>query len=159
LSTYLRNLRKQIGHERILVPSTACIIIDEKGEILLQQRADTGDWGCPGGLMDLNETVIESLQREVFEETGLSISSPQLLGIYSGVNYNATYPNGDQTQSVLMVFYTDIFSGSIKSDQESLNLKFFSSEYFPKNLNPHHSEYLGDYIKFLKEQNAVPIVH
>jgi 8-oxo-dGTP pyrophosphatase MutT (NUDIX family) len=159
LSTYLRNLRKQIGHERILVPSTACIIIDENGEILLQQRADTGDWGCPGGLMDLNETVIESLKREVLEETGLSISSPKLLGIYSGVNYNATYPNGDQTQSVLMVFFTEEYTGLMKSDAESLKLEFFSINQLPINLNPHHSEYLGDYVKSLKGLKEVPIVH
>ncbi len=59
--------------------STDAVILrladDETLELLLIQRRDdpySGKWALPGGFMEINETLEESVTREVLEETGLA---------------------------------------------------------------------------------------
>jgi len=158
MSDYIKELRKKIGTDRILIPSTAAIIVNKQGEILLQERAGQKNWGCPGGLMDLNETVLESLKREVLEETGLTFTSPTLFGIYSGERYKGVYPNGDMIQSVQMVFLVTDFSGQLKTDKESLSLQFFPVSKFPESINKHHAEYLAHYREYIQGKRKIPII-
>jgi len=157
MSDYIKYLREKIGHTKIFVPGAACIIVNDRGMILMQERVNRENWGCPGGLMELEETVLETLKREVLEETGLSIKEPTLLGIYTGSRYEGTYPNGDVTQSVLMVFFTNNFSGQLKSDKESMSLKFFPLNNLPQPINKHHSEYINHYKEYIENKRRLPI--
>ena len=36
-----------------LVVATSAVVTDDAGRILLQRRADSGNWALPGGAMDL----------------------------------------------------------------------------------------------------------
>jgi 8-oxo-dGTP pyrophosphatase MutT (NUDIX family) len=48
--------------------------------VLLQRRADSGNWALPGGTMNIGETLGQCVVREVKEETGLDIEITGLLG-------------------------------------------------------------------------------
>lgn len=53
-------------------------LIEQDGHLLLVQnrrRDGSLDWTTPGGVVDPGEELIEALQREVEEETGLSVST------------------------------------------------------------------------------------
>lgn len=52
---------------------TADPIIISGKEVLLIQRADTGDWAFPGGFIDANETPDKAARREAEEETNVVI--------------------------------------------------------------------------------------
>ena len=52
-------------------------------EILLMRRSDNGQWGLPGGFVELGESVANAARREVVEETGWSVEIGQLIGVYS----------------------------------------------------------------------------
>jgi 8-oxo-dGTP diphosphatase len=57
------------------------VIVDENGRVLLVRRARPpleGHWSLPGGLLELGETLIEGVRREVAEETGV-IVEPQAI--------------------------------------------------------------------------------
>lgn len=41
-----------------------------------------GDWCCPCGYVDFDETITSAAKREVFEETGLIINDLRLIGIH-----------------------------------------------------------------------------
>lgn len=65
-------------------PSTAVVAIIEnnEGNVLVARRAKDpakGTLDLPGGFVDLFETPEEAMQREVMEETGLSVISPRYL--------------------------------------------------------------------------------
>ena len=46
------------------------IVFSGNGEILLQKRADNGQWGLPSGYVDTGESVKQAAVREILEETG-----------------------------------------------------------------------------------------
>ena len=59
-----------------------CMVYDDAGNILVQNRQDP-DWPgiCfPGGHVEPGESFAESVIREVWEETGLTIGHPILCG-------------------------------------------------------------------------------
>jgi 8-oxo-dGTP pyrophosphatase MutT (NUDIX family) len=62
--------------------SVAAIVLDEQHRVLLIQRADTGDWQIPGGVLERDEGILTGLRREVLEETGLAVRPVRLTGVY-----------------------------------------------------------------------------
>lgn len=133
---YIKKLRKFIGHDPILMCGCGCLIFNEKGQVLLQKRSDDGLWGNPGGAMNLGETIYETVIREVKEETGFDILEKDLkiFNIYSGEEQHHIYPNKDEMYFVNILFMTNTYSGTLKKDFESLELKFFDLDQLPTNI-------------------------
>ena len=60
----------ELKHKFVLLQDgAAAIIVNEKGEILLQSRADNDRWGLPGGCQELGERFQDTIIREIKEET------------------------------------------------------------------------------------------
>ena len=65
------------------VLTNMCMIYDDDGNVLVQDRRDS-DWGgitFPGGHVEKGESFTDAVIREVYEETGLTIETPQICGI------------------------------------------------------------------------------
>lgn len=140
-------MRELIGTRRLLVVAAGVIITDDRGRVLLQHRADTGDWSAPGGLLDPGETITQTALREIAEETGLSVAPPEFFGVYSGREFFMTYPNGDEIASVIVVFTAAHRSGEPAVDEESLELRWVPrTDVMSLDLHPHHAVYLADWL-------------
>lgn len=132
---FIREIRAQVGHARLLVPSAAACIYNPAGHILLARRSDTGRWGPPGGLMDLGESIAETICREVLEEVNLTVVPERLIGVYSG--HSHTYPNGDQIQVCTSFFACRWTEGEPRlNDPENTAVAFFPLEALPENTIP-----------------------
>lgn len=62
---------------------TATLICPKDNSILLVERAfdpGKGEWGLPGGFMELNETLFDAAKRELKEETNLDGKPISILG-------------------------------------------------------------------------------
>lgn len=55
-------------------------ILNDKNETVIGQRSDNKLWASPGGKVDPGEMPIESLSREIEEETGITDISPVFVG-------------------------------------------------------------------------------
>lgn len=87
-----------IKHKFVLLQDgAAAIIVNDKGQILLQSRADNDRWGLPGGCQELGERFEDTVIREVKEETNLDVSEEnlELIAIVSGNSRRNEYPNED----------------------------------------------------------------
>ena len=68
-------------------------------------------------------------ERELFEETGLTAKSMELLGVFSGPDMHFVYPNGDEVSNVDIVFICRDFEGALTlQNDEVLELKYFSED-------------------------------
>jgi len=62
-------------------PTVGSLIYNDNGEVLLIRSPKWGEmWHIPGGHVELGETSIEALQREIMEETGLEIDNIEFIG-------------------------------------------------------------------------------
>ncbi|RMF58846.1 MAG: NUDIX hydrolase [Calditrichaeota bacterium] len=84
-------------------------LIKENKFLLLKRTDPPYLWGPPGGRLDIDENPISGLQREVWEETGLSIEVIAPVNTWFGnwkgtgnllaINYLAKYRSGEVTLS------------------------------------------------------------
>src|SRR5438093_356691 len=108
---YIRWLRSYVGHQRLLQLAASAFIRDDRGSVLLGRRADVMLWAPPSGVVQLGETPVRTIVREVQEETGLHIQVERLIGLYTGTDFEWTYPNGDQAQIVSAFFACGVVGG------------------------------------------------
>jgi len=126
---YIQDLRKIIGTRPIILTGVNIIVLNEKNELLLQRRVDTGDWGLVGGVLELGESLEEAAHRELYEEAGLKTENLKYVTLLSGADMYYKYPHGDEIYNVISVYETKSFIGEPHvNDDEGLELKFFSIE-------------------------------
>ena len=65
---------------------SACIIIEQKGKILLIDRSDGLGFTLPGGIVRYRETIEQCVLREACEETGYTVAINGLVGVYSALD-------------------------------------------------------------------------
>ncbi|MCA1054436.1 NUDIX hydrolase [Rossellomorea aquimaris] len=144
---YIQELRELVGTRPVILPGAVVIILDGKGNVLLQQRRfPNGKWGLPGGLMELAESTEETARREVWEETRLELGELHLMNVYSGSDQYIKAENGDEFYVVATVYFTDEYHGEMKADQtESYMLMFHPLEELPENMVGSHREMVEEY--------------
>lgn len=67
------------------VVGVAAVIVDEEERVLVIKRRDEDVWEFPGGALEIGETVVDGLVREVSEETGLDVTPQRLTGVYQNM--------------------------------------------------------------------------
>ncbi len=138
-------LETDYAHALGIRPSVSAVILDGRKGLLLQQRSDGGQWGLPGGSVEIGESVTEATAREVREETGLDVTVGRLVGVYSDPQLQIVrYPNGNVWHYVNLCFECAVHGGELRTCDETLALKFFSVRRLPATLLPNHSVRIRD---------------
>jgi ADP-ribose pyrophosphatase YjhB (NUDIX family) len=68
------------------------VVVWRGGDVLLIERGQEprkGEWGLPGGVQELGETVFETAAREVLEETGVHVKPVRVLTVVDGIRRDA----------------------------------------------------------------------
>lgn len=135
---FTRLLMGELKHRFVLLQDgAAAVILNDKKQILLQSRADRDKWGLPGGCQELGERFVDTVIREIKEETNLdvNVSDLKLIDIVSGSSRRNDYPNGDVVINNTVLYMTDKYTGELKWDSESKDMRFFDLDKLPENLN------------------------
>ena len=65
-------------------------VTNDRGELLLIQRADSGVWLYPTGWCDIGYSAPEVVVKEVLEETGIEVEPVRLIGVLDGMRLGAS---------------------------------------------------------------------
>ena len=91
-----------------------CMICDGRGNVLVQDKKNNPywqGWNFPGGHVEPGESFVESVIREVREETGLTIENPILCG-------TKQFQTKENARYVVLFYKANRFSGELKSSDE-----------------------------------------
>ncbi|PLX28041.1 8-oxo-dGTP diphosphatase [Candidatus Parcubacteria bacterium] len=105
-----------------------CYIINEKGEVLLQQKArgfGKGNWNGPGGKVEPDETIEDSVRREIKEETDLELGKIKKIAELEFV-----FMDQNNINNYCYVFICKDFRGKERNTGEG-KLKWFKKEEIP----------------------------
>ena len=95
------------------IVAVAGLVRDAEGRVLMI-RSPRGDWEFPGGQVEEGEDLITALQREVLEETGVTVTVGKLVGVYSNV----------KSHIVMFDFLCELVSGELQTGAESLAVEW-----------------------------------
>jgi len=110
------------------IPAVGAFIIKD-GKILLIRRAYepcAGKWSVPGGTIELGETTIDALRREVFEELDVKLKSVRLLDIYDYISRDEE--GRIEYHYVIIDFLVNLESFRIRPSSEILEYGFFTRD-------------------------------
>ena len=101
-----------MGHRTENAELTVLCLIQDGNRVLLQNRVKN-DWKgytLPGGHVEVGESFVDAVVREMKEETGLSIKNPRIVGIKHFPMENGRY--------IVLLFKATEFEGTVVSSEE-----------------------------------------
>lgn len=106
--------------------SVAAVVVNDAGRVLVTQRRDNGRWEPPGGVLELDESVLDGLRREVREETGLLVEPLRLTGVYKNM------PRG----IISLVFRAKPTGGATSTSAETRKVEWWKPAVVAERMDP-----------------------
>lgn len=107
-------MNQENSPRHILVAS--CLVRNEANQLLLVRHYRRG-WELPQGRVETGEALLEALQREVHEETGIRIAAPRLATVWSKLSDPA---------ALIFCFCADYLAGDLIPSEETPELGWYS---------------------------------
>lgn len=123
-------LREHVGHGVLWLSGVTAVVRNDRGEVLLGRRADTGQWALVSGILEPGEQPAVALLREIEEETGVVAQVEALAAVWTMPE--VTYANGDRARYLDLCFLCRYVSGEARvNDDESLEVGWFGIDALP----------------------------
>ncbi|HTM52296.1 MAG TPA: NUDIX hydrolase [Bryobacteraceae bacterium] len=94
-------------------------IVIESGRVLLVKRGREplkGFWSLPGGVLEVGETLVEGLRREMREETGLEIETLSVVEIFERIMRDAS--GAAEYHYVLIDYLCRVTGGTLEAGDD-----------------------------------------
>ncbi|MES2409075.1 MAG: NUDIX hydrolase [Patescibacteria group bacterium] len=103
--------------------TTACGIYFNDSLLMIKEKQDGREViDIPAGGLDQNESILDGLKREVFEETGVKLQNPILKGVFQVIEADKTTINFLFTETLLE--HPILNSSKSVEDEDILEIKF-----------------------------------
>jgi 8-oxo-dGTP diphosphatase len=116
-------LVKRLYPKQPIIGVGAVIIKD--GKILLEKRKNEpgkGKWSVPGGLVELGESVEQTVMREVEEETGLEVEKPEHIDVVDNIIRDES--GRVKYHFVIIDYFMKLKGGTLKAASDAEELKW-----------------------------------
>lgn len=108
-------------------------VVIRDGRVLLVKRGSEplkGQWSIPGGTLELGETIVEGVVRELSEETGLNVKVLELIEVFERI-----FP-GDGSRPryhfVILDYLCEAPEGAPRPGSDVTDVAFASEEELPQ---------------------------
>ena len=123
-------LREKIGHDPLPLVGVSTATFDDRGRVLMVQRADDHRWTLVTGIIEPGEEPAAGALREIQEETAVIARVERLLGV-AGRGLT-TLHNGDQVWWTSIFFHCRHVSGEPRvNDDESIDVRWVELDQVP----------------------------
>jgi ADP-ribose pyrophosphatase YjhB (NUDIX family) len=102
-----------------IVVAVTAFIPDESGRLLMIRRTDNDLYAIPGGAQEIGETIVQTVVREVREETGILVDVTGLIGVYSDPEHVIAFADGEVRQEFSLCFRARPILGELRTSSES----------------------------------------
>ena len=102
-----------MGRAHPIELTNMCMLTRPDGKVLVQNRVDP-NWGgltFPGGHVEPGESLVDSIVREMQEETGLTIHNPKLIG-------SKSWMQKDGSRYLVLLYIATEYEGELHSSEE-----------------------------------------
>ncbi len=107
--------------------AVGAVVGNERDEILLVQRADTGVWLYPTGWADIGYSASEVAVKEVLEETGMEVEPVRLIAVLDGLRLGFT-----SVPLYSLVFHCRLLGGELRRHPlECADVGWFAEDALP----------------------------
>ncbi len=142
--SYTGQLRQHVGNRKLIIPGARAIIRNAGNQVLLIRRSDNGEWAMPAGSIELGESILDCVKREVKEETGLDVHAAEPIALYTEPRFDFTTAYGGAHQMFTVVFLITDWSGRLLAQtDETVDARFFPLNALPQT-HPFYRETLED---------------
>jgi ADP-ribose pyrophosphatase YjhB (NUDIX family) len=106
------------------------LVVDGQGRVCIVRLTYMAQWHLPGGGVKRGETLVETLRRELQEETGIVMTGPPhgLVGAYS--NHRA------HKRDVIVIFEVTQWDQREHASPEIAEIRFVSPDQLPPETSP-----------------------
>ena len=79
-----------------------------------------GEWSIPGGMLELGETLIEGVQRELAEETGIEVRVAGLIEVFERISVDAA--GRPQYHFVVLDYFCEAVRGEARAGSDAIEV-------------------------------------
>ena len=110
--------------------AVGAVVGNDRGELLLVKRADSGVWLYPTGWADVGYSASEVVVKEVREETGMDVEPARLIAVLDGLRLGFT-----RVPLYSLIFHCRVLGGELRPHPlECADVGWFSEERLPQPL-------------------------
>lgn len=114
-------------------------VLIEDGKALLIRRGSEpllGQWSIPGGTLELGETIVEGVARELLEETGIAVKVLDLIEVFERINpYSAPESREPAPRPrfhfVVVDYLCEKISGEARAGGDATDVAYATEEELP----------------------------
>ncbi len=109
--------------EKVKLMNMCKIVNPKTKQVLVQERVK--NWqgiAFPGGKVEFGESIVPSVKREVYEETGLKLNKIRICGIKDW------YDKKEKERQLIILFVSDDFTGELISETSEGKVYWINEE-------------------------------
>jgi 8-oxo-dGTP diphosphatase len=98
-------------------------VVISQGRALLVRRGSAplqGQWSIPGGMLEVGETIVAGVRRELAEETGIEVRVGELIEVFERITPDAS--GKTQYHFVVLDYLCEILSGEARAASDVVDV-------------------------------------
>ena len=129
-------------------------VVISHGRALLVRRASPplqGEWSIPGGMLEVGETLVEGVRRELEEETGIEVRVHGVLEVFERISLDAAGKTA--YHYVVLDYYCELVRGEVRPGSDVTEVEWVAEADLEKySLTPSASQVIRKAFEIARER-------